>query len=100
MKQTTEVKDSMAEFTKTVEARLNDANFVIDIGAKTEPEDWSLTLYENDKDWIAEFNAVVADETVPEEEGTYDIGTDTYVNMEITLPRNADGSPMVGRVTK
>jgi hypothetical protein len=37
------------------------------------------------------------DETVvPEEEGTYDIGTDTYVNMEITLPRNIDGSPMVG----
>jgi hypothetical protein len=43
---------------------------------------------------------VVADETVPEEEGTYDIGTDTYVNMKITLPRNIDGSPMVGRVTK
>jgi hypothetical protein len=39
---------------------------------------------------------VVADETVPEEEGTYDIGTDTYVNMEITMPRNIDGSPMVG----
>jgi hypothetical protein len=90
----------MAEFTKTVEARLNDTNFVIDIGAKTEPENWSLTSYENDEDWIAEFNAVVADETVPEEEGDYDIGTDTYVNMEITLPRNVDGSPMVGRVTK
>jgi hypothetical protein len=98
--QTTEVEDSMAEFTKSVEARLNDANFTIDIGAKTEPEDWSLTSYENDEDWIAEFNAVVADETVPEEEGTYDISTDTYVNMEITLPRNIDGSPMVGRVTK
>ena len=54
--QTTEVKDSMAEFTKTVEARLKDGNFMIDIGAKTEPEDWSLTLYENDEDWIAEFN--------------------------------------------
>jgi hypothetical protein len=54
---TTEVKDSMAEFTKTVEARLKDGkNFMIDIGAKTEPEDWSLTLYENDEDWIAEFN--------------------------------------------
>jgi hypothetical protein len=98
--QTTEVKDSMAEFTKSVEARLKDANFVIDIGAKTEPEDWSLVSYKNDEDWIAEFNAVVADEIVPEEEGTYDIGTDTYVNMEITLPRNIDGSPMVGRVTK
>ena len=36
--QTTEVKDSMAEFTKSVEARLKDANFVIDIGAKTEPD--------------------------------------------------------------
>ena len=94
--QTEEVKDSMAAFTKTVEARLNDANFVIDIGAKTEPEDWSLTSYENDEDWIAEFNAVVADETVPEEEGTYDIGTETYFNMEIILPRNIDGSPMVG----
>ena len=33
--QTTEVKDSITEFTTTVEARLNDANFVIDIGAKT-----------------------------------------------------------------
>ena len=40
--QTTEVKDLMAEFTMTVEARLKDANFVIDIGAKTQPEDWSL----------------------------------------------------------
>ena len=92
--QTTEVKDSMVEFTKSVEARLNDANF---IEAKTEPEDWSLVSYENDEDWIAEFDAMVADETVPEEEGTYDIGIDTSVNMEITLPcKNIDGSPMVG----
>jgi hypothetical protein len=90
----------MEEFTKSVEARLKDVNFVIDIAAKTEPEDCSLVLYENDEDWIAEFNAVVADESVPEAEGTYDIGTDTYVNMEITLPRNIDGSPMVGRVIK
>jgi hypothetical protein len=37
--QTTEVKDSMAEFTKSVEARPKDANFVIDIRAKTESED-------------------------------------------------------------
>ena len=71
----------MADFTKAVEARLKNANFVVDIGAKTQPEDWSLTSYKEDPDWIAEFNAVVADESVPEEEGTYNIGTDTYVNM-------------------
>jgi hypothetical protein len=98
--QTTEVKESMARFTTTAEERLRDANFVIELGAKIQPEDWSLTSLEEDPDWIAEFSAVVSDETVPEEEGQYDIGTDTYVNMEITLPRNIDGSQMLGRVTK
>jgi hypothetical protein len=48
--QTTEVKDSMAELTKTVEARLKDANFMIGIGAETKPEDWSLASYKNDED--------------------------------------------------
>jgi hypothetical protein len=57
-----------------------------------QPEDWSLTSYEEDPDWIAESNAVVNDESVPEEQCTYDIGTDTYVNTEITLPCNIDGS--------
>jgi len=40
-----EVKDLMAEFTKTVEARLKDTNFVINVGAKTQPEDWSLASF-------------------------------------------------------
>ena len=48
--------------------------FVVDTRAKTQPKGWCLTSYEEDPDWIAEFNAVVADESVPEEEGTYDHG--------------------------
>lgn len=98
--QTDEVKTSMAAFTETVEMRLKDANFVIDAGAKTQPEDWSLFPLEQDPDWISEWNEAISDESVPEEEGHYDTETDTYTNMEIALPRDVDGSPMLGRVTK
>ena len=87
-------------------------------GSKPDPKDWS-DLFEEDEDFKEEFNKIFNDLTVPEAdqnndgeqsiylddninpelEHTPEVLQDTYLNMELALPRDDEG-PEFARVTK
>ena len=68
-------------------------------GAKPKPEDWA-DLLEEDPAFAEEFNCCFNSLDIPEQdEYTPEVLEDTYVDMEIALPRDSDG-PEFARVTK
>ena len=70
-----------------------------DDDAKPNPADWAEFL-EFDPDFQEEFNKIVNDEGTPEADSyTPEVGDDTYMHMELALPRDGDG-PEFARVTK
>ena len=69
------------------------------VGNKPNPDDWA-DLMEDDEDFRDEFANVYNDSGVPEaDEFTPEVLEDTYVNMEVALPRKDDGSTFA-KVTK
>ena len=87
------------EYDTKIKTRLKDNNFQVD-GNKPNPEDWAEFM-EHDPDFMEEFNRVIDNEEIPEadEEFTPEVLDDTYMNMEVTVPRQDDG-PSFARVTK
>ena len=68
-------------------------------GDKPNPEDWA-DLIENDEDFREEFNSIYNSENIHEaDDFTPEVMEDTYVNMELALPRDGEG-PDYARVTK
>ena len=68
-------------------------------GAKPKPEDWA-DLLEEDPAFAEEFNCCFNSLDIPEQdEYTPEVLEDTYVDMEIALPRDSNG-PEFARVTK
>ena len=68
-------------------------------GDKPNPEDWA-ELIENDEDFRDEFTKLYNDDSIPEADShTPDVLHDTYLNMEVALPRDSEG-PEFARVTK
>lgn len=61
---------------------------------KVVPGDWQDYKEEFDAEFQEEFENVVSDKSLPEadEERTPDSFNDTYLNMELALPRNGGGS--------
>ena len=57
---------------------------------------------ETDPDFIAEFKDVVSNDEIKDAEETFTPESldDTYLNMELAVPRGLDAQPQVGRVTK
>ena len=78
---------------------MKDDNFQVDDN-KPNPEDWAEFM-EHDPDFMEEFNRVIDNEEIPEadEELLPEVLDDTYMNMEVTVPRQDDG-PSFARVTK
>ncbi len=101
-KETTEMKEATAELDRVISGRLKE-EFGEGLGyegAKPNPADWSEYL-DHDPDFQAEFDNIVNDVNVPEADTDYspDVFGDTYLNMELAVPRDSDG-PEFARVTK
>ena len=98
-KETDEVKETIKDFDTEISRQFKEEDLAYD-GAKPNPEDWSEYL-ENDPDFQEEFDNIVNDPSVPEadDDFTPDVFDDTYLNMELAIPRDGDG-PEFAKVTK
>ena len=92
-------KTLFTDYDAEIKRRLNDDDFQID-GDKPNPEDWAEFM-EHDPDFMEEFQRVIDNEEVPEADAEFtpEILDDTYMNMEVGVPRDDDG-PTFARVTK
>ena len=90
------------EMFKTFDERIRKKLKIVDkgyIGDKPNPDDWA-ELFEEDEDFRDDFQKVFNNQDIPEaDDYTPEVLDDTYVNMEIALPRDGDG-PEFARVTK
>jgi hypothetical protein len=99
-KETDEFKEVIKEFDTEISRRFKEEEVLTYDGAKPNPEDWSEYL-EHDPDFQEEFDSIVNDPSVPEADDgfTPDVFDDTYLNMELAIPRDGDG-PEFAKVTK
>ena len=89
---TTSVKETFRVFDNNIESRGYE-------GDKPNPDDWA-DLIESDPDFQEEFNNIYNTDSIKEaDDFTPDTLDDTYLNMEIALPRDGDG-PEYAKVTK
>ena len=95
---TARVKDTFDKFDTNISNRLK-APIRRYNGDKPNPEDWA-DLMEADIDFREEFNTIYnSDEVAEADNYTPDILNDTYLGMELALPRDGEG-PEFARVTK
>ena len=95
---TSTVTDIFKRFDKSIQDRLHGEQYGYE-GDKPNPEDWA-ELIENDEDFREEFQRIFNDDAIPEaDDYTPEVMNDTYLNMEIALPRDSDG-PEFARVKK
>ena len=95
---TREVKETFVKFDVEIHRRLksNERGYN---GDKPNPEDWS-DLLEEDAEFREEFAKVFNNNDIPEsDEYTPEVLEDTYLKMEVALPRD-DTGPEFARVTK
>ena len=96
------VRHRCSEFDKFILEKLHDsAHFLVD-GGKTQPTEWDLPPLDHDPDFHAEFHDVVSSDEVKEadQEFTPEVFDDTYLNMEVALPKGDEDHPMLAKVTK
>lgn len=86
--QTNEVKELCKSYDQRVADILKDAYHVIPHGNDILLQDWNDFPIKEDPDFVAEFQRVISDESIPEQDTTFtpDVFQDTYLNMEIALP--------------
>lgn len=95
---TIDVKETFQEFDRRIRDRLKSANRGYN-GDKPDPNDWA-DLIDEDEDFREEFQRIYNDNQVQEaDDYTPEIGDDTYLNMEVALPRE-DTGPTFAKVTK
>jgi hypothetical protein len=99
-KEIDEVKAAVVEFDSKISRRFKEEEDLTYNGAKPNPEDWSEYL-QYDPDFQEEFDNIVNDPGISEadKDFTPDVFEDTYINMELAIPRDSDG-PKFARVTK
>ena len=101
---TVEVHQQCQSYDMRVAELMRDANHIIPHGDDTILQDWNDFPIEDDPDFIKEFQDAVSDHHVPEADETFtpEAFGDTYLNMEIALPRGGGDSEDVqyARVTK
>jgi hypothetical protein len=100
---TDEVKEKCKIHQQRIEECLKDENHVIQQNG-LHTQDWNKQTIEDDPDFIKEFQDVVSDPHISDEDEIFtpDIFDDTYLNMEIALPRGG-GDPedtQYAKVTK
>ena len=97
-KSTAATKDIFAQFDLAISNKLK----LIDrgySGDKPNPEDWT-DLLDEDEDFREEFQNIYNNKDIPEaDDFTPEVLEDTYLNMELALPRDSEG-PEFARVTK
>jgi hypothetical protein len=99
-KETDEVKAAVVEFNSEISCRFKEEEDLTYDGAKPNPEDWSEYL-QYDPDFQEEFDNIVNDPDISEadKDFTPDVFDDTYIDIELAIPRDTDG-PEFARVTK
>ena len=87
-------------FDAQVKERLGDVEHYLDEAGKVTPSDWD-TAHGFDPEFQEEFQRVINATEVPEADASFtpDVLNDTYLNMELSLPR-AGGEVEIGRVVK
>jgi hypothetical protein len=88
--QTDENKDRITAYNKSISERLGQEDFFIeDDEGKVMPGQWGDSL-QYDPEFQDEFGNAVSDSTLPDADAgfTPDTFNDTYLNMELALPRN------------
>jgi hypothetical protein len=105
LEQTTdEVRQRCQHFDQHVTEILKDANHIISHGDDIVLQDWNDFPIKDDPDFVDEFQRIVSDDKISDEDEQFtpDVFDDTYLNMEVTLPRGG-GDPddtQFARVTK
>ena len=71
-------------------------------GGGVQPFDWSDHPFDNDPDFINEFQTVISNKEIKEadEEFTPDTFDDRYLKMELTLPKGDDPNLQLAKVMK
>ena len=96
--ETSEHKHTFQEFDKNIKDRLQEKDVSYE-GSKPNPSDWA-DLLEDDPDFREEFTRTFNDVAIPDaDDYTPEILDDTYLGMELAIPRDSDG-PEFARVTK
>jgi hypothetical protein len=101
---TDEVKAKCKEYDQRITDLLKDENHVIHQDGDLQLQDWNEFPIEDDPDFIEEFQHVISDPEITDEDENFtpDTFDDTYLNMEIALPRGG-GDPedtQFAKVTK
>lgn len=101
---TDEVKDKCKEYDQRITDLLKDENHIIHQDGDLQLQDWNEFPIEDDPDFIEEFQHVISDPEITDEDENFtpDAFDDTYLNMEIALPRGG-GDPedtQFAKVTK
>ena len=96
---TPNVQQIFQSFDSKIAEKFKTKNYGYD-GDKPNPEDWA-DLLETDEDFREEFEKIFNNNTIKEADDDYTEETldDTYLNVEIALPRDSDG-PEYAKVTK
>ena len=89
----------LLEFDEEIKCRIKNDDFTVD-GYLPAPVKWADIL-EDDEDLREEFYRIYQDKDIPEADGVFtpEILDDTYMNMEVALPRDTEG-PDFACVTK
>ena len=102
--QVSDNKTHLTDFDNAIKDWLNDNACVIveGGGGEVQPFDWSGHPFDNDPDFINEFQTVISNKEIKEadEEFTPDTFDDRYLNMELTLPKGDDPNPQLAKVMK
>ena len=90
--QTDEYSTTMDAYNNAVNDILDVADADLEFNEDNHPR-WnrlSLNEFDIEEEFVAEYNKVVSDNTVPEADDVYDCSKDNYLSMEIGLARGAD----------
>ena len=95
------MKERAQAFHEVTKAKIKDSDHTILDGGKTQPYDWTDHPFEEDPDFIEEFHDVISNNESKEADETFTPDVyDTYLNMELAIPRGDSLEPRLARVTK
>ena len=98
-KTTAEVKDTFHKFDTAIQIKFKSCHEDGYIGDKPNPEHWA-DLLENDEDFRDEFTRIFDNDDIKEADDiTPEALDDTYLKMEVALPRDGEG-PELAHVVK
>ena len=99
-KETDGIKAIISEFEIEISCCFKEEKYLTYEGSNPNPEDWSRYL-KYDPYFQEEFDSIINNFNVPEADADFmpDLFDDTYLNMELVIPRYGDG-PNFGKLEK